>query len=254
MAMSLVITEQTSAIATVSLNRPEKLNAINADLVEAFYQALLTINADPDIKVIILKGNGKAFCAGADLTGSDLDAEPNEPAARKEIERLQDITRQLLSSNKIVIGAIHGWAVGAGMEWALNCDFPIWAQSAKGFFPEAQWGLSVTGGVSAILPAMVGPAKAKELILLGEKHSADELYRLGIAWRVVPDDQLMDEATTLAQTLAKLHSRSLGDLKQGINLGAYGDIDKVLAFEIDATVAGACDRSTLENIKSFAPQ
>ena len=103
MNSDLVLTARSDAIATLSLNRPAKRNAITAELVEALYQALVAINADPAIKVILLKGEGKAFCAGADLTANDLEAEPNLDAAHKEIDRLQDITRQLLNSRKIVI-------------------------------------------------------------------------------------------------------------------------------------------------------
>lgn len=252
MIKPLVLTDVTGTTATISFNRPEKRNAINRELTAAFLDALLDINNNPDIKVIILKGEGKAFCAGADLTGSDSDDIPDKAVVSSDIDTLQQITRQLLSSNKVVIGAIHGWAVGAGMEWALNCDFTIWAQSARAFFPEAQWGLSVTGGVSAILPAIVGPVKAKELILLGEKHDADALHRLGLAWRVVADDQLQDETLKLAETLSKLHSRSIADLKQGIHLGVYGNLDAVLNNEARAAVAGVCDQSTMDNIKQFS--
>lgn len=252
MAQALILTNVTGAICTLSLNRPDKLNAVNAGLIDEFCAALTIVNDDKRIKVIILKGIGRAFCAGADLEGGDLGIGIDETKVRAETEKVQEITRQLLFSDKIVIGAIHGWAVGAGMEWAINCDFPIWAQGAKGFFPEAKWGLSVTGAVTTLLPALVGPMKARELILLGEKHSADDFYRLGIAWKVVPDEQLAAEVEGLAVKLADLHPRSLADLKRGINLGSYTDIEKALAYETEIAISAHMDPQTAQNIQRFS--
>src|SRR5690606_29033685 len=129
--------------------------------------------------------------------GDDLlDHSPfeNRDEARALVDALQDVTREIVLGPKLVVGAINGWAVGGGFEWAINCDLPLWAESARGFFPEASFGLFVTGAVTTLLPAIVGLTKAKEMLLLGEKYSAQELHALGIAWRVVPDDKLMEEA------------------------------------------------------------
>jgi len=252
MKQKYVLIERDGPVCTFSLNRPEKLNAVNADLIDEFCTALKVVNDDKAIKVIVLKGEGRAFCAGADLEEGELGIGTNEAKVRAETEQLQEITRQLLYSDKIVIGAIQGWAVGAGMEWAINCDFPIWAQSAKGFFPEAKWGLSVTGAITTLLPALVGPIKARELILLGEKQTADDFLRLGIAWKVVPDEQLIDEAMALANRLSSLHARSIADLKRGINLGSYTDIEKALAYETEIYVSSIQDPQTAENIKQFS--
>ena len=252
MSQSPVLTKLKGNIFTVSLNRPDTLNAINGALVSSLCDALHSANENETIKVIILRGEGRAFCAGAELEGGNLGVGADEHSARTEIERLQDITRALLYSKKIVIGVIQGWAVGAGLEWAINCDFPIWAESAKGFFPEAKWGLSVTGAVTTLLPALVGPMKARELILLGEKHSADEFYKMGIAWKVVPDKQLMDEVATLAEKLSDLPARSLEDLKRGINLGSFGSIDQALAYETKIGVAANMDPETLKRVNQFS--
>jgi len=252
MEQKYVLTERDGSVCTLSLNRPDKLNAVNARLIDELCAALTAVNNDKAIKVIIVKGEGRAFCAGADLENSNLSIGTNEVKARAEVERVQEVTRQLLYSDKIVIGAIHGWAVGAGLEWAINCDFPIWAQGTQGFFPEAKWGLSVTGAVTTLLPALVGPMKARELILLGEKHNADDFYRLGIAWKVVPDEQLASEVAALAEKLAALHFRSIADLKRGINLGSYADIEKALAYETEIYVSSIQDPQTAENIKQFS--
>ena len=115
MLKDLILVTVSGAIGTLSFNRPEKLNAINDKLIAAFCDALKSVNANKLVKVIILKGEGQAFCAGADLKDATKDFGADEAVIRAEIDVLQEITRQILFSNKIVIGAIHGWAVGAGL-------------------------------------------------------------------------------------------------------------------------------------------
>jgi len=249
---NLVCSHSDGGVFFITLNRPDRLNAINDDLVVALLEALKAANRDAAVRVIVFGGAGRAFCAGADLEDPGLQGEPDEAKVRADTERLQEVTRQLLFSDRVVIGAIQGWAVGAGLEWAINCDFPIWAVGARGFFPEAKWGLSVTGAVTALLPALVGPIKARELLLLGEKHSAREFLELGIAWKVVSNDTLQEEAVALAQRLAQLSPRTLRDLKRGVLLGANVDIERALAYETEANVAAVLDLATMESIKGFS--
>lgn len=255
MSDSLTVLDVQGAIATVTLNRADKLNAVNDALTISLNDTLDRVNADDNVKIIIFKGAGRAFCAGADLTPEAVTNENvqlTEAQVRAETERVQDVTRKLVFSNKIVIGAIHGWAVGAGLEWTINCDFPIWAESAKGFSPEAQWGLSVTGAVTALLPALVGPIQARALMLLGEKHSARDFERLGIAYKVVPDADLEKEAFVLAEKLSALPLRALSDLKRAVSISSYHDLEKALNFETEMAVRAALDPQTLENIRKFS--
>ena len=252
MLTNLILAQTNGAVCTPSLNRPDKLNAVNVPLIDAIFDSLKAVTGNKTIKVIIQKGEGRAFCAGADLNDEDSKLGCDEFVTRGYIETRQEITRQLLFSDKIVIDAIQAWAVGAALKWAINCDFPIWTESAKGLFPEAKWGLSVTGAITTLSPALVGPIKARELILLGVKHTAEEFYRLGIAWKVVPEDQPYQEATNLAEKLSVLGHRSLADLKRGINLGSYAKIEKALAFETEAYVAASIDAQTAKNITAFS--
>ena len=121
-------------IATITLNRPHRLNAINAELLSGFKSALDQANADDNVLAIMLCGAGRAFCAGDDLKEfSQQIRDPNE--TRAYIQRIQDITRGLCLNKKMVVGAIHGWAVGGGLEWTANCDFVVMAQSCRFFFP-----------------------------------------------------------------------------------------------------------------------
>ena len=197
---SVVLTEQRGAVRHIVLNRPEALNAISDEMVAALTREFRAANADGGTRAIVFRGAGRAFCAGADLKARKLAA--SEAEARSRAQAIQDVTRAIVYGDVPVVGAIHGWAVGGGFEWALNCDFPIWAESARGFFPEVSWGLFVTGGVSAILPNLIGLQKTKEMLMLGERYGAAALNELGIAWRVAADDALLAEAEAVAERLA----------------------------------------------------
>lgn len=244
-----VLSELADGVRTITLNRPAALNAMNSELVEGLVGAFETANADPETRVIIFTGAGRAFCAGADLKERREGRSPEE--ARAGTERVQQVTREMVLGDRVIIGAINGWAVGGGFEWAIGCDLPIWAESARAFFPEVAWGLFVTGGATAILPALIGPAKTKEMMLLGKRYSAAELLELGVAWRVVPDAQLLAEAQAVARHIASLPARAVRDMKRVLNKATYADVETAMALETDAAVRGSTDPATTERIAKF---
>ncbi|MCY4501500.1 MAG: enoyl-CoA hydratase-related protein, partial [Alphaproteobacteria bacterium] len=125
-------------------------------------------------------------------------------------------------------------------------------ESARGFFPEVSWGLFVTGGVSAILPNLIGLQKTKELLMLGERYGAAALHELGIAWRVAPDDALLDEAVAVAERLAALPERAVRDMKRTLNRAAYGDVAEAMEREVDAVARSYNDPETFERIAAFS--
>jgi len=246
-----VLISDQDAVCTIPLNRPERMNALSPELIEALRDALRRANARDSLRAIVLTGAGdRAFCAGDDLRLEDRDS-LDEATVRAQVEALQGVTREILLGPKPVIGAINGWAVGGGFEIALNCDFPIWAEGARGFFPELRWGLFVTGAVTALLPAMVGPVKAREMLMLGDKYEARELARLGLAWKAVSPARLLQDARELAETLAALPPRGVAEMKRQLRANGLPDLDRVLADETAATVAGACDPETLRRISAF---
>ena len=157
----------------------------------------------------------------------------------------------MVLGDRIVIGAINGWAVGGGFEWAIGCDLSIWAESARAFFPEVAWGLFVTGGATAILPALIGPAKTKEMMLLGKRYTSAELLELGVAWRVVADVQLMADAQAVAGHIASLPERAVRDVKRVLNKATYADVETAMALETGAAVRGSTDPATAERIAKF---
>lgn len=243
----LVTRENRGGICILSLNRPEKLNAINAALIEALLSELTAALDRPDDRVILLRGEGRAFCTGNDLEASETQAVGG--VTRVEVERhaeqLQAISRKLMLGSKPVVGAIHGWAVGAGFEWAINCDLTVWGRSARAFFPELGLGLFPTGGVISLLPRIVGLARAKEMFLLGEKYDAETLRALGLAGRVVPDELVLEEALAAAQRLLELPASAVARWKAALRQASTLTLEQTLDLEAQALVDLICQDAGL---------
>jgi len=238
------------AIAWVKLNRPERLNAMNGQLVEDLAAALDAAETDPAVRVIILHGEGRAFCSGDDL--KDLEAQTASAAAAQAwVEAIQQITMQIMQSRKIVIAVVHGWCVGGALEWVINCDFRLFADNTRWFFPEVSYGLFVTGGVTALLTKQVGPQMTKELLILGERHDAQKALEVGIAWRLFPEDALLSEAEKLALTIAERPADAVADVKRAINEGFHSTLADAMALETDATVRGFLSPDAQARAKKF---
>jgi enoyl-CoA hydratase/carnithine racemase len=238
-----------TGVRTIALNRPDSLNAMNRQLIDDVARAFDHANADKGTRAIIFTGAGKAFCAGDDRKAH---VHPNsEEEARDVVQAIQRATHAITFGAKPVVGAINGWAVGGGFEWAINCDFPIWAESAKGFFPEVSLNLFVTGAVTSLLPAMVGLHKAREMLFFGERYSAADLLAAGVAWKTAPDAQLLDVAQQTAEKLADLPILSVRAMKRVLNAGASTDLNRALALETEATVAGFMDPETTKLLSDF---
>src|SRR5690349_3414746 len=234
---SAVIARHEGQIAWIKLNRPERLNAMNKQLVEELSLALDAAESDARVRVIILHGEGRAFCSGDDL--KDLDAQTtSEETTRAWVEAIQKVTHQIMRSKKVVIAAVHGWCVGGALEWVINCDFTLFADNTRWFFPEVTYGLFVTGGVTALLTKQAGPQVAKELMILGERHDARKALEVGIAWRVVPAAELLGEAQKLANLIAERPAEAVADVKQAINEGFHSSLADAMALETKATVRG----------------
>ncbi len=246
-----VLSSVDGAVRTVQLNRPHRLNAINPDLVRDLCAAIAAGNADEATRVMVLCGAGRAFCAGDDLKEFDSQAE-TEAEARAYVEAIQAVTREIVLGGTMVVGAIHGWAVGGGLEWVVNCDLVVMGEGTRWFFPETRLGVFVTGGVTTLLPRLVGLAKARELILFGERHDAATAHELGIAWKVVPDEDVMTEAMAAARRIAELPPRAVSDLKRVINRACHMDVEGAMALETDATVRGFMDPEASARAAAFA--
>jgi enoyl-CoA hydratase/carnithine racemase len=236
-------------VRTITLNRPDSLNAMNLQLIKDVAAAFNDANADHATRAIIFTGSGRAFCAGDDRR-AHVHPE-NETEARAIVDAIQRATQAIVFGAKPVVGAINGWAVGGGFEWAINCDFPIWAKSSKGFFPEVSLNLFVTGAVTSLLPAVAGLNKAREMLFLGERYTADQLKEIGVAWRIVEDTELKDAAQVVAEKLSALPPPSVRAMKRVLNQSAACDLNRALLLETDATVAGFLDPETTQRLTNF---
>ena len=225
MAPPKLISSLHDGVLALSLNRPEKLNAIDNDLSRALLDAFDAAQGDPSVRVVVLGGNGRAFCAGRDVS-----SEPTED----DLVLVQAVSKAIVNLPKPVISAVHGWIVGAGLEWALNADLVIAASSARFKLPEASIGVFVTGGLTATLPAYAGLARAKALMLLGEEFSPAEAQAWGLVWRVVAPDELQPESRRVAAKLAALRPEVLGQFKRVLNEVGLPNFSRAIELENQA--------------------
>jgi enoyl-CoA hydratase/carnithine racemase len=246
-----VLTEDVGdGVRVITLNRPHRLNAIVPELLEDLIEALQAADHDPGIRAIVLTGAGRAFCSGDDLKDFASQA-GDEASTRAYIERIQDVTRAMSLGDTPVVGAIRGWAVGGGLEWVINCDFAIAAAGTRFFFPEISWGVFVTGGVTDLLPRLVGLQRTRELIMLGERFDAAQAHGWGLVWRVVSDADLMSEALVLARRIAALPPGPVRDLRRILARRAGAGLDAAMAMETEATIRGFLDPATAKRIAAF---
>ncbi|MDT8911225.1 enoyl-CoA hydratase/isomerase family protein [Amycolatopsis sp. PS_44_ISF1] len=245
--MSTVDLTVEGGIAQIRLNRPERLNAVAPVLVDDFLTALDGV-ARSDARVAVLSGHGRAFCAGHDL---------KEPApegdSRARLDRLQDVTRRLRALPQPVIAAVHGYAIGAGAEFALGCDLVLAAEDAVFAFPEVSLGLSVTGAASRLLPLLVGPMKAKELLLLGERFDGRRAHDLGLVNAAVPAAELMTLAQGWAEKIAHHPPEAATMAKRALDAGVDHALESALELEVNhalVTEHSAAVRASTEAFRS----
>ena len=233
-------------ISLVTLNRPQRLNAIGGHLLADLHEALQTAQQDPETRVIVITGAGRAFCAGDDLQEFGEQSQSAQSVAQICAD-IQRITRDLMFGPKLVVGAVHGYAVGGGFEWLLNCDLVVAAEDLVCFFPEMQLGHFVTGGVTHLLPQALGHQRAMELIVLGERLDAQRLLSLGLVNRVVPREAVLETALALANQVAERSSRATGLLKKALT-GQQAALEAALETERQAAMACFADPDTARRI------
>jgi len=248
--MSYAQHEIKGPVSVVTLNRPERLNAIGRELLRDLHQALVQAQSEPSSRVIVITGAGRAFCAGDDL--KEFEQQTQDAASiASTCEAIQQITRDIMFGPKLVIGAVHGYAVGGGFEWVLNCDMVVAADDLICFFPEMGLGHFVTGGVTHLLPKAVGHQRAIELMVLGERQSAAALKSLGLVHDVVPKEQLLSAAMALAEKIASRSFFATSRLKRVLT--SQIDHQLVSALELERHAAMECfgNQETAARIAAF---
>ncbi len=249
MDFECIIYEKEAGIATIKLNRPQVLNAMNKQLWLDFQAALEDVKNDPDIKVLIVTGEGRAFSTGADLKDSkDRTIEEY----RDYLVELQETSRKIIRFEKPTIAAINGFALGSGYELGLACDIRIAAEEAKIGSPEARVTSSVTGGAMRLVQDLIGPGKAKELLFTAEYIDGKEAERIGMVNKAVPLDQLMETAKEMAAKIAENSSFSIKMIKRGLYM-ARGEVslDALMDYEIEACLACVFTKEREESLKEF---
>lgn len=249
MNFECIIYEKEECIAIIRLNRPEVLNAMNKQLWLDFWEALHKAQEDPEIKVLIVTGEGKAFSTGADLKDSKGRTISEY---RDYIVNLQEISRELIRFDKPSIAAVNGYALGSGYELALACDIRIAAESAKFGSPEARVSSSVTGGAMRFLQELVGLGKAKELLFTAEYIDGKEAERIGLVNKAVADDALMNTAKDMAQKIAKNSAFSIKMIKKGLNMAREVSLEALMDYEIEACLATVSTAERKEKLEDFA--
>jgi enoyl-CoA hydratase/carnithine racemase len=251
-SMSAVIVRDEGAVRVITLNRPERLNAIDMAMLDGLDAALAGAEAAGSVRAILLAGAGRAFTVGDDLDAQQAISAAGPAAIQRQVAVLQRISERMLFGAKPVVGAVQGWAVGGGFAWTLNCDFALWAEDAKGFLPEIAYGLFVSGGASWLLPKLAGTAFAREMIFRGRRMAARELLAAGVANRVVPPATLSAEALALAQELAALPPEAVARAKRALADPDRAALRAAMQQEAEACIAGAGDPATLARLKEVA--
>lgn len=229
MARKTVLYKRHHSVGVITLNRPDRLNAINGDLLRDFVRQLKKAKEDKRALAVVLTGSGRAFCAGEDLKETVIGK--TFETWVEETDGLQDIQRDIMRLGKPLIAAVRGYALGGGCEFALSCDVRIAAEDAKFGFPETDVGLTVTTAGTKLLSHIVGLGRAKEMIFTGELIDAREGYRIGLVNRVVPADSLMKEAIALAQKISEKSPLALKLSRIAIDQGLGAGIEQILELE-----------------------
>lgn len=244
-----VLTEVKDRIATVTLNRPEKLNAMNPELLDTIADVLARLAEDAVVRCVVITGAGRGFCAGGDVSAMVDRVPPADPVGR--LRRQEEASRLLHEMPKPTIAMINGPAAGAGLSLALACDIRIAAESARFTTAFARVGFSGDFGGTWMLQRLVGPAKARELYFTADIIDAREAERIGLVNRTVPDDRLREETYALAAKLANGPPIALARMKQNLNLALVCDFPTLLQAEAEGMIMTGLTEDHREAARAF---
>jgi 2-(1,2-epoxy-1,2-dihydrophenyl)acetyl-CoA isomerase len=238
--------------ATITLNRPDKLNAWNLQLGLDLRQAVEDLSADESVRAVLITGAGRGFSSGADLSEPRGEGDDGLPDLRSRLkERYHPIITGIREMPKPVVAAVNGGAVGIGCSLALSADLVLAAESSYFLLAFINIGLVPDGGSTAFVPARTGLARASEMILLGERIQAEQALEWGLVNRVVPDDELRAEADALVAKLAKGPTKAYANAKVLINRRVYTDLEGQLDAEADFQGEQGSSADFIEGVLAF---
>jgi len=244
-----ILYEIKDGVAEIRFNRPQRLNAVIQQLYEELNVALGLAEADQNARVVLLTGEGRAFCVGADLKAHKVGRTAFE--RRQYLQGEQTVCKRLLQLKRPVVAAVNGYALGAGAELAIASDFLLMAENAQIGLPEISLGTFLGGGVTALLPRLVGLAKARELVFLGERIKGAEAVRIGLANRSFPDAGFLDAARAFARRVAGKAPIAMQLAKEQLNFAAERTLDAVLAAELEGMTFVATTKDWQEGVDAF---
>jgi enoyl-CoA hydratase/carnithine racemase len=244
-----IIVKKEEGIGWITLNRPHRLNTMTIDMMNEFLSALSDFESDKEVKCVVVTGAGeKAFSAGADVTSfTGITPSMAVDASMKGHE----ITTRIEALGKPVIACINGYALGGGLELALACDFRIASESAQVGATEIKLGLMPGWGGTQRLVRVVGFAKAKELIMLANRITAEEAHRVGLLTKVVPKDKLLDETKAFAKNFVDGPPVALKAAKHAVNFGTQVPLDVGLKLESEAFGVVLSTKDVMEGVSAF---
>jgi len=248
----VVLSAQAGAVLTLTLNRPEALNALNPEATHALRMAFEAAARDTDVGAIVLTGTGRAFCAGADLRDVNARAQSGDKDLGSDLRKnYTPMIRAIRACPKPVIAALNGTAAGAGLSLALACDLRLAAAGAQLIVVFVRVGLVPDAGSLFFLTRMLGLSKATELAITGDPVSADEALRLGLVVAVVPPEQLMPAAMERARQLAAGPRQTYALIKRGMEGAIHLDLEQTLELESQLQALAAETPDAQEAIRAF---
>ncbi len=250
--MDLVLSARQGPITIITLNRPDRLNALVADMRDLLLGHLQAAEQDDSCRVVVITGAGRAFCAGGDV---DTMSQYVEGRHYDELERLLHaggtVVRCIRNSRLPVIAAVNGAAAGAGMNLALACDMRIASENATFSQAFIKIGLHPDWGGTWFLPRLVGPGRSMRMMMTGEAVKAQEALEMGLVEEVVPADRLSDTVHKLAQVIAHGSPRVLASIKRAVYRGHDVDLDSALAYEAQAQMTAFRTEDVAEGLQAF---
>lgn len=248
MAPETIIYEKDKGVATITLNRPQSLNAFVPQMNQEVLEALRDGERDQEVRCFMITGAGRAFCAGQDLKGRTPEQKGSLGASLRE--KYNPMIRQIRRMEKIVIAAVNGVAAGAGCNFALACDLRVASEDARFIQSFVRVGLAPDSGGSFILPRLVGVSKALELLLLGDTVDAQEAQRIGLVARVFPAAEFAASARAVAEQVARA-PRAIGLIKRAVSHANLANLENDLEYEAHLQEIAGRSLDYDEGVKAF---
>ncbi|HEV7479558.1 MAG TPA: 2-(1,2-epoxy-1,2-dihydrophenyl)acetyl-CoA isomerase PaaG [Roseiarcus sp.] len=251
-SQSVLLDRLENGVLTLTLNRPERLNALNGALIEALSAGITRAGTDPGCRAVLITGAGRGFCAGADLANRAFAPGDARPDLGQALDKgLNPIIRGIRNLPKPVVCAVNGPAAGAGANIALACDIVLAAKSAQFLQAFARIGLIPDAGGTFVLPRLIGDARARALMMLAEPIGAERAEAMGMIYRAVDDEDLMGESHTVAERLAAGSTHALGLMKRALAASPTNSLDAQLDLERDLQREAGAGEDYMEGVRAF---